>query len=106
MLELHNTSAFKGRDYSRRQQFEELEKHTLKTLPQYRYECKQQLLATVMKNGHVCLGADKHYYSVPYRFIGKGIKLLYTSLQVEIFYKHERITVHCRGYHKYHSTTN
>ena len=55
-----------------------LEKHTLKLLPQYRYECKQQLLVTVMKNGHVCLGADKHYYSVPYRFIGKKVKLLYT----------------------------
>jgi transposase len=105
-LELHNTGAFKGRNYSRRQQFEELEKHTLKSLPQYRYECKQQLLATVMKNGHVCLGADKHYYSVPYRFIGKRIKLLYTSSQVEIFYKYERIAVHSRGYRKYHYTTN
>ncbi len=40
-LELHNTSAFKGRNYSRRQQFEELEKHTLKSLPLYRYERKQ-----------------------------------------------------------------
>jgi transposase len=105
-LELHNTSAFKGRDYSRRQQFEELEKHTLKSLPQYRYECKQQLLVTVMKNGHVCLGADKHYYSVPYRFIGKRIKILYTSSQVEVFYKYERIAVHKRAYRKYHYTTS
>src|SRR3954454_8000816 len=105
-LELHNTSAFKGRDYSRRQQFEELEKHTLKSLPQFRYECKQQLLVTVMKNGHVCLGADKHYYSVPYRFIGKKVKLLYTSSQVEVFYKYERIAIHKRAYRKYHYTTN
>ena len=105
-LELHNTGAFKGRNYSRRQQFEELEKHTLKSLPQYRYECKQQLLATMMKNGHVCLGADKHYYSVPYRFIGKRIKLLYTSSQVEIFYKYERIAIHSRQLRKYHYTTN
>jgi transposase len=105
-LELHNTSAFKGRDYSRRQQFEELEKHTLKSLPQFRYECKQQLLVTVMKNGHVCLGADKHYYSVPYRFIGKKVKLLYTSSQVEVFYKYERIAIHKRAYLKYHYTTS
>lgn len=59
-----------------------------------------------MKNGHVCLGADKHYYSVPYRFIGKWIKLLYTSSQVEIFYKYERIAMHSRQYRKYHYTTN
>jgi transposase len=105
-LELHNTSAFKGRNYSRKQQFDELEKHTLKPLPLYRYECKQQLLVTVMKNGHVCLGADKHYYSVPYRFIGKKVKLLFTSSQVEIFYKYERIAIHNRQYRKYHYTTN
>jgi transposase len=105
-LELHNTMAFKGRNYSRRQQFEELERHTLKSLPQYRYEYKQQLLVTVMKNGHVSLGADKHYYSVPYRFIGKKVKLLYTSSQVEIFYKYERIAIHNRQYRKYHYTTN
>jgi len=105
-LELHNTMAFKGRSYSRRQQFEELERHTLKSLPQYRYEYKQQLLVTVMKNGHVNLGADKHYYSVPYRFIGKKVKLLYTSSQVEIFYKYERIAIHNRQYRKYHYTTN
>jgi transposase len=105
-LELHNTMTFKGRSYSRRQQFEELERHTLKSLPQYRYEYKQQLLVTVMKNGHVSLGADKHYYSVPYRFIGKKVKLLYTSSQVEIFYKYERIAIHNRQYRKYHYTTN
>jgi transposase len=105
-LELHNTMAFKGRSYSRRQQFEELERHTLKSLPQYRYEYKQQLLVTVMKNGHVSLGTDKHYYSVPYRFIGKKVKLLYTSSQVEIFYKYERIAIHNRQYRKYHYTTN
>jgi hypothetical protein len=98
--------AFKGRSYSRRQQFEELERHTLKILPQYRYEYKQQLLVTVMKNGHVSLGTDKHYYSVPYRFIGKKVKLLYTSSQVEIFYKYERIAIHSRQYRKYHYTTN
>lgn len=104
-LEVHNNAAFKGRNNSRRQQFEELEKAVLRSLPQYRYECKQQIVVTVMKNGHACLGVDKHYYSVPYRFIGKKVKLLYTSTQVEIFYKYERIAVHGRQYRKYHYTT-
>lgn len=104
-LEAHNNGAFKGRNYSRRQQFEELEKVSLRSLPTYRYECKQQLIVTVMKNGHAALSVDKHYYSVPYRFIGKKVKLLYTSTQVEIFYKYERIAVHSRQYRKYHYTT-
>jgi transposase len=104
-LEAHNNAAFKGRNYSRRQQFEELEKAALRPLPPYRYECKQQIVVTVMKNGHACLGVDKHYYSVPYRFIGKKVKLLYSSALVEIFYKYERIAVHGRQYRKYHYTT-
>lgn len=104
-LEAHNNAAFKGRNYSRRQQFEELERESLRPLPHYRYECKQQLMATVMKNGHVQLSVDKHYYSVPFRFIGKKVKLLYTSTRVEVFYRYERIALHSRELRKYHYTT-
>lgn len=105
-LEAHNNGSFKGRNYSRRDQFEELERQALRPLPVYRYEYRQQQLCTVMKNGHVCLGPDKHYYSVPYRYIGKRVKLLYTSTQVEVFYKYERIATHSRQYRKYHYTTH
>lgn len=105
-LEVHNTTAFKGRDYSRRQQFDEIERSALQPLPAYPYEFKQQAIVTVMKNGHVCLGADKHYYSVPYRYIGKRVKLLYTSTRVEVYAHYERIAVHQRHVRKYHYTTN
>lgn len=70
-LEEHNNLLLTGRNYSRRQQFEEVERSALEPLPLLRYELKKQIFVTVMKNGHVSLNADKHYYSVPYRFIGK-----------------------------------
>ncbi len=104
-LEVLNNAPLKGRDYSRRSQFEELERETLKPLPAYRYEFKQQVIVTVMKNGHACLHVDKHYYSVPFRFIGKKVKILYTSARVEIYYRYERIATHNRHLRKYHSTT-
>ena len=106
-LEVHNNQLLTGRDYSRRQQFEEIEKATLRPLPQYRYELKKQYSATVMKNGHVSLAADKHYYSVPYRFIGKKLKLIYNSTLVEIYYDYEKIASHPRDMrpHKYTSVT-
>jgi transposase len=104
-LEINNKAAFKGRDYSRRQQFEELEREALQPLPAYRYEFRQQSVVTVMKNGHVCLGADKHYYSVPYRYIGKKVKILFTSLTVEVYYHYEKIAAHQREHRKYHYTT-
>ena len=105
-LQAHNSQLLKGRNYSRRLQFEEVERHTLAPLPVLRYEFKKQLHATVMKNGHVCLGVDKHYYSVPYRFIGKKIKLLYSHSSVEVFYHYERIAMHKRIKSPYSYTTD
>ncbi len=104
-LEDLNNANLKSRDYSRRQQFEEIERHELQPLPAYRYELKRQMMVTVMKNGHVGLGVDKHYYSVPFRFIGKKVKILYTSTLVEIFHRYERIAVHARNQRKYQYTT-
>lgn len=104
-LEQLNNAPFKGRGYSRRQQFEEVEKETLQPLPVYRYEFKQQHIVTVMKNGHVCLAVDKHYYSVPYRFIGKKVKIQFTTDRIEVYYKYEQIASHPRQGRKYHYTT-
>src|SRR4030042_2339307 len=61
-LEDHNHKLLTGRPYSRRQLFEEIEKSDLQPLPQYRYQAKRKKVVTVMKNNHVCLAEDKHYY--------------------------------------------
>lgn len=59
-----------------------------------------------MKNGYVMLHADKHYYSVPYRFIGKKVKILYSKYVVEVFYKYEKIAEHTRTKSRHNYTTN
>lgn len=104
-LEKHNLAKFSGRSYSRTDLFNELEKKVLTQLPQKRYEIKHMSRVTVMQNGHVCLGVDKHYYSVPYQYIRKKVKLLYTSQQVEVYYKYNRIAVHARNMTRYNYTT-
>lgn len=104
-LEHHNNLNLTGRNYSRRQQFDEVEKHTLLPLPELRYELKKNQYSTVMKNGHICLTADKHYYSVPYRYIGKKIKIMYSRHSVELFYNYERIAIHKRIKSPYNYTT-
>jgi transposase len=106
VLEEHNNKLLKGRQYSRRQQFEEIERPVLHALPPLKYELKQQHYATVMKNGHVCLGPDKHYYSVPYRYISKKVKLLYSTQSVEVYYNYERIASHPRLKSPYNYTTD
>lgn len=104
-LDAHNNGPLKGRNYSRRQQFIDIEQSALAALPALRYELKQQHFATVMKNGHVSLSADKHYYSVPYRFIKKKVKILYSVHTVEIFYHYERIALHTRNKAQFGYTT-
>lgn len=104
-LEQHNNNLLKGRPYSRRQLFEETEAHTLQPLVLFRYEFKNKSIATVGKNNYVCLGEDKHYYSVPYEFIGKKVSVLYSLAQVDIYYRYERIASHKRDYRHYEHTT-
>jgi transposase len=105
-LEDHNNLAVTGREISRRKHFEELERSTLLPLPKLRYEFKKQLFATVMNNGHICLIPDKHYYSVPYTFIGKRVKIMFTRYNVEIFCNYERIALHKRSYTAFRYTTD
>lgn len=106
LLDKHNRTAFKGRSYSRREQFEELEKMTLHPLPEKRFELRSSTIATVMKNGHVCMGVDKHYYSVPYGYISKKVRVLYSKSKVEIFYKYEKIAEHDRVRSAHNYTTD
>ena len=106
LLNVHNLTSFKGRNYSRRQQFDEMEKVTLQPLPTKRYELRSSSSATVMKNGHVCLGADKHYYSVPFGFISKKVRVLYSKSIVEFYYKYELIASHGRVRSAHNYTTD
>jgi transposase len=105
-LEAHNCKPLSGRPYSRRQLFEEIEKSDLQTLPPYRYHARRKKVVTVMKNNHVCLAEDKHYYSVPYRYIGKKVTILYSQDRVEIYYRYDCIATHGRDYKLYGYTTN
>lgn len=105
-LEAHNSLLLTGKNYSRRQQFEEVERVVLRPLPPLRYELKKHVFVTVMKNGHVALAPDKHYYSVPYRFIGRKVKLLYSRHSVEVYYNYERIALHKRLKSPYGYTTD
>jgi transposase len=104
-LKVHNNKKLSGRPNSRSELFIEDEKDKLMPLPQERYEIKQFSFATVMQNGHVMLAKDKHYYSVPYQYIRKKVKLVFTSGKVEIFYKYNRIATHTRQLKPYNYTT-
>ena len=83
-------------DCSRADLFKEKELGLLQPLPSQRYELKEHQRSKVGKNCHVYLSKDKHYYSVPYRFIGKRTQIRYTFKMVEVYYGNERIALHFR----------
>lgn len=101
-----NNRMMKGRPYSRRMLFEETEREELQLLPVHRFELKRKKVVTVMKNNHVCLAEDKHYYSVPYHYIGKKVKLFYNQSEVEVYFHYEKIASHKRDVHRFRYTTN
>lgn len=104
-LEDYNNKNFQNRDYSRNDLFDSIEKGALMPLPLYKYDFKQYKQSTVQKNSHVYISGDKHYYSVPYRYIGQRVKVLYTVCDVEIYFNNLRIAYHKREYRKYGYTT-
>ena len=96
-LELYNQTPFQREpDSSRQQRFLNEEKHLLTPLPAESYNLKRSQQVTVMKNCHVRLGADQHYYSVPYRYIGQKVLLQFTHRQVSVFHQSQLIALHVR----------
>lgn len=105
LLELHNNRHFQQKEGSRRELFEEMEKSSLMSLPVEPFVFKEYLSCTVWLNYHVKLAVDEHWYSVPFRYAKKKVKLVYTVSLVEIYYEHERIAMHPRTFGRHQYTT-
>lgn len=93
----YNNLLFQRKQASRKELFQSVERSYLKHLPTQRYEIKDYKRAKVQKIGYVYFSPDKSYYSVPYRYIGKTTMIHYTKSTVEVYYNHERISIHRRN---------
>lgn len=100
-----NDGTLTGKDYSRTDQWL-LELPSLHPLPEKGYEMRKVKLATVMKNGHVHLTEDQHYYSVPYELIGQKLKLQYSRSEVQIYKEYQLIASHKRIRSPHNYTTD
>jgi len=104
-LEKFNSKNFSHRDYSRNDLFEQNEKQHLKQLPVENYKIVRFLQAKVRQEYHIWFSIDKHYYSVPFQYVGKITKTLYNADTVEIFCDYKRIATHKRNFAKYAYST-
>ena len=94
-----------GKECSRFDQWQ-MELSTLQSLPDTLYELRKIKQVTVMKNGHVYLSNDQHYYSVPYELIGKKLKLHYSRSQIELYLAYQLIATHKRVRSPHNYTTD
>ena len=67
------------------------------------YQFAEWKRATVHIDYHVEL--EGHYYSVPYRLVGKKIELRYTQSTVECLYQNTRVASHVRSHQRGRHTT-
>lgn len=104
-LDTYNKKNFQGRDHSRQQLFDEIEKQELKPLPIETYELKSFCECKVQYNHHIYLKEDFHYYSVPFILTGKIVRITYTNRLVEIYYDNQRLAMHQRSRLKYGYST-
>lgn len=104
-LALHNEAVHTGKKISRKNLFEQMEKHVLKSLPGRPYQMKSIAIGTVYKNCHVYLPLDKHYYSVPYYYLRMKVKIVYSQQLVEIYHKYKLIATHERDRSPHQYTT-
>jgi len=96
LLTQHNNAQFQRLKISRKGLFEKIEKAALKPLPKDRYAIKQCKELTVQFNYHIELRDDRHYYSVPWQFKGRRVRVIYDDRIVAIYYDNIRIAQHKR----------
>ena len=97
LLELMNNKVMKHLQVSRNELFEKFEKPMLKELPPSSFEMPSWKEAKVNIDYHIEF--SKHYYSVPFRYVGQQVRIKVTRSLVEIFYKDEIIATHKREEH-------
>lgn len=94
LLEKYNSKPMQILKVSRKALFDEIEKSQLAPLPKELYHIRLFKRLKAQFNYHVFFNDDKHYYSVPYRYRGKQIDVIYTDTIIELFYKNRRIAFH------------
>lgn len=94
----HNQTRMQQKPYCREEKFLSDEKPLLSDLSKYPFEIKYYREYKVMNNNHIYLTQDKHYYSVPYKWIGQQAKVIYTRTMVRIYVKGELIACHQRNF--------
>lgn len=96
MTRKHNQTRMQQKPYSREERFLSEEKSLLGALPENDFEVKFYASLRVAKNNCIYLARDKHYYSVPFEYIGQKTDVIYTRTLVKIYCDKKLVATHRR----------
>jgi transposase len=94
LVEALNRRTMRRLNTSRAALFEAVEKPALKPLPREPYVYAEWKIRRVGLDYHI--DVEKHFYSVPYRYLREEVDVRVAARTVEIFLKGERIAAHLR----------
>jgi Mu transposase-like protein len=97
LLDALNEKPYKNNPESRRDIFIREEQGLLKALPEQTYRLRKGKQVTVQQNYSIQLPDNKHYYTVPYKYVGCKVWVQFDNKTVEVYYQHERIAFHVRS---------
>jgi transposase len=103
LLEKLNDRQMRKLKKSRRQMFEEVDKPLANPLPAAPYEYAEWEHSIVNIDYHI--EVDRHYYSVPYRYLREPVDVRVTAALVEVLHNGIRIATHPRSFQKHRHTT-
>jgi transposase len=103
LLEDLNARRMRVYQTSRRELFEQLERHTLRPLPAERFVYGAWKTAKVSVDYHI--EVEGHYYSVPHAYLGEHVDARVSAATVEIFLRLQRIASHARSHQRGRHTT-
>ena len=92
----HNQTRMQQRPYTREERFFAKERELLRELPSTIYEVKYYAKVLVQATGMVYISKDKHYYSVPYKLIGRRASVIFTRSIVKIYVDNTSVATHLR----------
>lgn len=102
LLKAYNERPFQQLPGSRVSQYMTIDKPALKPLPSARYCFAEWKHARAGIDYHVAI--EKHYYSIPYRYLKEVIDVRVSDRTIECFFKGKRIASHQRSFRLGHTT--
>jgi len=94
LLEEYCSLPFKGS--TRWEIFQKYEKPQMKPLPEQAYRLRMRKEVKLSSTYHICVGSERHFYSVPFKYVGQKVKVMRDVQSVEVYVGTECVCMHRR----------